>query len=331
MNVKVILTFVLSLCPLMVLGSDKSDYKRSIEQWGENPLAIKLYKKMKTDTLTVDDVNDVLTQGTFGTSKANVSGLKKVSKGDTTAKYEYEASFPCKKYLILYRSRTLGPREEIPSDAILAFLGKEDLGETFSTYTYELKFPSNVFQITLSRQKIATLDAERKADLLHRKKLRIAVNSQRPPSLNMGDSSSELAEDIETYITKHKAESSSSVNLPLVTSASQHTKKRSFSDAPPFLPRPSSSSDSSSSSSSPTPSPNSSPLSRQTSFAVFDTSSIYRKEETKKNKRINSPLIKATSVAGFDLKTLAKAAKKAQKKREEEKKPKDKKEKKSGK
>ena len=31
--------------------SFKDDYKRSIEQWGENPSATKLYEKMKADTL----------------------------------------------------------------------------------------------------------------------------------------------------------------------------------------------------------------------------------------------------------------------------------------
>lgn len=315
---------------MMAFGAEKSDYKQSIKRWGEFPLAIKLYEKMKTDTLTVDDVNDVLTQGMFGTSKANASGLKKVSKGDTVVQYEYEACFPTKNYYITYRSRTLGAREAIPSDAILQFLKTAKIDETYKIYIYELKFLDNVFQFTLSRQKITTLDAERKADLLHGKKLRIAVNSQRPPSINMGDSSPELAEDIEAYIAKHKAESSSSVIFPLVTRGPQHTKKRSFSDAPSFLPKLSFLSDSVSSSSSPAASPNSSPLSRKTSFAIVDTKSMYRKEEAKKRKRINpSPLIKASSVASFDRELLVKVAKKAKKKREEEKKSKDKKEKKS--
>lgn len=328
MNIKVILTLVLNLCPLIAFGSDKNDYKRSIEQWGESPLAIKLYEKMQTDNLTVDDVTDVLTQGMFGTGKTNASGLKKVSKGDTTVDFEHIASFQAKDYYITYRSRTLVACEEIPSEAILKLLKTEKLDKTYKTYTYELRFPGNVFQFTLSRQKIYTLDEKRKADLLHGKKLRIAVNSQRPPSIDMGDSSSKLAEDIEAYIVKHKPESSSlsSVKLPLGTRVSEHTKKRSFSDVPQFLPKSSSSCDSSSSSGA--PSPNSSPLSRKTSFAVVDTSSMYGQEETKRKKRINpSPLIKASSVAGFDFKILAKAAKKAQKKREEEKKPKDKKKK----
>ena len=88
----------------MALGSDKDDYKRSIEQWGENPSATKLYEKMKADTLIVDDIQEVLKKGVFGTSKANASGLRKVSKGKSTVDFEYVASFSTDGYYILYHS-----------------------------------------------------------------------------------------------------------------------------------------------------------------------------------------------------------------------------------
>ena len=322
MNIKTILTFVVGFCPLVAFGADdRASYKQSIERWGESPLALKLSEKLKSQTLAIDDLKDVLKEGIFGTSKANAPGLKKVSEGKTAAKFEHAASFSTQKYILSYQSRTLGPREEIPNDGILTFLGHEKVGKTYKTYKYQLTCSENkVFQFSLSLQKVLKLSKDGREQLIHGKRLKAAVNSQRPSSINMGESSPELAENIETYIAGYKARSLSDASSPYKPSSSSSDNSSSSLVASSSL---------ASSSSSVASSPNNSPIPRRTSFVISDTSTMYEKDERKKKKLINShKLTKAVSVAHIDPKKLALAAKKAHKKLEEEKKSKDKKEKK---
>lgn len=331
MNKNFMFSLVLSFCPLIAFATDdKETYQDYIKLWGANPHTEMFYEKMKDETLAVDDIRLVLKAGVFGTSKVTLHGLVKVSEGKTTSQSGYSTNFPGKDFIIVYQSRTLGPREEISSDATLEFLEKQEIDATYSTYIYKLTSLNNVFQFTLSRQKIVKLSEDAKLHLNHLKKLKTVVDFRRPPSVNLNmlpqelDSEREKAEIIETFIARQREEASSSEAPENVKTRKPHSRQRSYSDAPTLPSKPSGYANASLSSSltaSPLISPNSSPGARRPSFAVVDVSSMYEKDEKKKQKSINKPTLAKTSrsTSVIDLKELVKKAKKDQKKREKEK------------
>lgn len=339
----------LGLCCATIFAADDSkSYKKNIRQWGDSPLAVKLREKLAEDELTAEDVQEILKQGTFPYNKS-VHGLNPVSEGKQTTKVLYKSMFAAEDFLIIFSSRSLGPKEEISADAIVTFIKKKKSDSLSKKYEYNLKtHDGRVFNFSLTWQKIIKQTEEKTKERRHLQALTEASSFRRPPSIydeiSPQDIRSEIEKEkhIEEYIELSKAErktddekrqlAESSDGSSFSETSDKHEKEkiskelsrqRSYSALtskavkvrqPEVDLKASSSEMPKSSDKEP----------RQVSFAVVDLDRLRTKKEAKIaakqiNKRKEFAKNRSSSVPHINAKEIAKEAKKALKEKDKEK------------
>lgn len=157
MKNKLLIVGILSFWSTSIFASD--GYKRILESWEGPEFANKIKKKMKEETLEVEDVQNILEKCTFFYSKQDVRPLTSRSSGRTMPPLVNTGRIYGENFYITFRSGTLG-KHEILEGAYLELIDKKmnnqmctyNLVEDEETHQFFLKIKKRKEKLNIQEQ-----------------------------------------------------------------------------------------------------------------------------------------------------------------------------------
>lgn len=158
MKNKFLIVGILSFWSTSIFASD--GYKKILESWEGPEFANKIKKKMKEETLEVEDVQDILEKCTFFYNKQDVRPLTSRSSGRTMPPLVNTGRIHGKKFYIAFRSKTLGKEHKILEGTHLELIDKKmsnqmctyNLVEDEETHQFFLKIKKRKEKLNIQEQ-----------------------------------------------------------------------------------------------------------------------------------------------------------------------------------